>query len=415
MKMIKTIARWSHALQGGTPLFMLLIIFIYASCTSDSELEPAVTEPTGVPVELKGYVAGYEDARKATTRAGVTRAWDVPSGFASSAWFDDKFISVFFAREPYTENSETALSDSYKLDMEEEFFYHSSGNWRVSKTNLTKDKEYYLYGYVPHEKYVSPSIKHKEGSSNYADGAVLTLDSLNAISTDDYCVIVGAKEGTDADTHSGLTRGQFKYKAGTNNFFFLLFDHLYAALNINIKVYGSYAALRTIKLKDLQLKTGSLDTSANPDTVALIKKKTKATITLTTTTAGADPISSVTFAPSAGFESNNAEVAIGSLFHSEEGKALETDYIEGMPYRCYFMAQDITNLILVTTYDVYDTTGNLIRQNCTAENNIVLENLITAQTYALRGRQYTINLTVKPTYLYMLSEPDLDSPTMVVN
>ena len=422
MRVIKNIARWSHAQKGGTQLLMVLISFIsFSACSSDSELEPAVAEPTGVPVELQGYVAGYEDARKAATRAdsetyGVTRAWDVPTGFVSSAWFDDKFISVFFAREPKA--PETVESESYKLDMEEEFFYKSSGNWRVSKTNLTENSSngintYYLYGYVPHEQYVRPSIAHKGGSSDYADGAVLTLDSLNAISTVDYCVIVGAKDGTNADNDNGLTRGQFTYTAGDHNYFFLLFDHLYASMNVNIKVNGVYAALRTIKLKELKLKIGSYDET--PDSIALIKKKTKATITLTQTTEGADPISNVTFAPSAGFESNKADVAVGTLFYSKEGETLGTDNIDDMPYSCYFMAQDITHFILTSTYDIYDKKGNLIREGCTATNTIELADLITAQTYALRGRRYTINMTVNPTYLYMLSEPDLDSPTMVVN
>lgn len=441
MRVIKNIARWRLDLRAGAlwrcaheghrvcyglsfilyPFLFIISLISFSACSSDSELEPAVAEPTGVPVELQGYVAGYEDARKAATRAdsetyGVTRAWEVPSGFASSAWFDDKFISVFFAREPKA--PETVESESYKLDMEEEFFYKSSGNWRVSKTNLTENSSngintYYLYGYVPHEQYVSPSIKHKDGSSNYADGAVLTLDSLNAISTNDYCVIVGAKNGNSADNDNGLTRGQFTYTAGEHNYFFLLFYHLYAAMNVNIKVNGAYAALRTIKLKDLELKTGSYD--ATPDTIALTKKKTMATITLTKTTEGADPISDVTFAASAGYTSNNADVAICSLFHSEKGEELGTGNLTDMPYTCYFMAQDITHFILTSTYDVYDKKGNLIRQNCTAENNIVLADLITAQTYALRGRRYTINMTVNPTYLYMLSEPDLDSPTMVVN
>jgi hypothetical protein len=32
-----------------------------------------------------------------------------------------------------------------------------------------------------------------------------------------------------------------------------------------------------------------------------------------------------------------------------------------------------------------------------------------------RGWKYGINMTVVPTYLYMLSEPDLENPRMVVN
>jgi len=74
----------------------------------------------------------------------------------------------------------------------------------------------------------------------------------------------------------------------------------------------------------------------------------------------------------------------------------------------------VTKIKLISTYDVYDKKGNLIRENCTATNTIDIANLFSGQTETLRGRRYTINLTINPTYLYMLSEPDLNDPTVVV-
>jgi hypothetical protein len=40
--------------------------------------------------------------------------------------------------------------------------------------------------------------------------------------------------------------------------------------------------------------------------------------------------------------------------------------------------------------------------------------LFTEQTTTQRGKRYTVNLTIQPTYLYVLSDPDLDSPTVTV-
>ena len=74
---------------------------------------------------------------------------------------------------------------------------------------------------------------------------------------------------------------------------------------------------------------------------------------------------------------------------------------------------------MTVTYDIYDTNteghpdGNLIRVNCEATNTIPL-NLIDRFTEAERGKKYTLNLAVKPTYLYVMSDPDLNNPTMSV-
>jgi hypothetical protein len=67
-----------------------------------------------------------------------------------------------------------------------------------------------------------------------------------------------------------------------------------------------------------------------------------------------------------------------------------------------------SNLTLVCTYDVYDTNNNLTRQNCKAENKL-------PGGTVNRGEWRTVNLTVNPTYLYMLSEPDLDNPSITMN
>ena len=68
--------------------------------------------------------------------------------------------------------------------------------------------------------------------------------------------------------------------------------------------------------------------------------------------------------------------------------------------------------VLRSTYDVYDTKGNKVRQNCKAENKIDPYILFNKLSNLDRGKKYIINLTVKPTYLYVMSDPDLDNPTV---
>ena len=85
----------------------------------------------------------------------------------------------------------------------------------------------------------------------------------------------------------------------------------------------------------------------------------------------------------------------------------------------HFVPYQVTKLVVTCTYDVYDwdtsknANGNLIRKDCTATNTIPLS-LIDRFTEAERGKKYTLNLAVKPTYLYVMSDPDLNNPTMSV-
>jgi hypothetical protein len=79
------------------------------------------------------------------------------------------------------------------------------------------------------------------------------------------------------------------------------------------------------------------------------------------------------------------------------------------------MPSGITTMILTSVYDVYDKNGNLVRPDCEATNTMVLKDLLTEQTTTQRGKRYTVNMTIQPTYLYMLSEPDLDNPTVTIS
>ena len=368
-------------------------------CSSDEVAAPMAEEST--MVQVLGYVAGYEEpsganeSNRANEANRTNRAWSVPSGY--SLYEEDNSISVFFTQD----GKPTGVGAS----PEEEFFFNNNGSWRVSKKDLAAET-YYLYGYMPFDKSINATISSSAtayDNSSYSTGAVLTIGNLPTISPNDFCVIVGAKNGLDADNDNGLTTGQFAYAAqptetaGKSNYVYLLFDHLYAALRVRMKVYGGYDALRTIKLKELKLKTSVGETAT--------KKKTTATITLAKTLDGSSPISSIVFTPEGDAE------AEGSMYKNDEGMTLTA---ENSTFISHFMPVDVTTFILESTYDVYDKQGNLVRQDCKAENTIRLSKLVTGQTVTRRGARYTINMTIRPTYLYVLSEPDLDNPTVVV-
>ena len=216
-----------------------------------------------------------------------------------------------------------------------------------------------------------------------AEAATLTISNIKPITTDDICIITGVKAADE-----GLKEGQFSWlwPVGDENYkIYILMDHLYAAVLFRLKIDAEYASLRTIKLKTMTLRT---------DYGSVI-----ATISLAHNTTGASPISNVGFAPSGSSEDF-------LVFNSDAGTALDKD--TPVDINTCFAPTLSNNLTMVTTYDVYDRKGNLIRENSTATNK--LPNLD-----AVRGQKVQVNLTVNPTYLYVLSEPDLDNPTIKIN
>lgn len=386
------------------------LVVLMAACTSDvvepevsleqgdTSETPAVEKPSA-PVEgVMSLMSGFDEPY---TR-GWTRAWIPPSGFELYDVGEDKSFSVFFTQNP---DPAAPPAEPY----EEEFFFRSSGKWRVSKTDL-EDKTYYLYGYAPRDysANVTASIEKLSGEGKtYADGAVLTLSNLPTATADDVCVIIGAKNGNSADDDGGLTKGDFAYVAKPtegddkgSNYVFLLLDHLYASLDISMKVDAKYNTLRTIKLKKLKLQTST--------DLGMVKKKTNVIITLKS---GANPIESVVFNPT-GDEVADLNMA------PEEGKVLSTtpqDFIG------YFMPAGVNTLVLTSTYDVYDKDtsvnpeGNLVREDCTATNTLVLSEGFDGISLAARGKKYQVTMKIQPTYLYVMSDPDLNNPEVVIN
>lgn len=374
-------------------LIGLICLMGLIGCSKDETTEPKSEKST--EVQLMSCVTEYDEANR-TNRAnepnGVTRGWLPPTNYSLYELDSEQSISVFFTQPANSGD--------------ERFFFTNSGKWRVSGEGLSAGT-YNLYGYVPHDKSINTTVSMLDNSSSFADGAVLKLTNVPTVTPADLCVMIAAKNGKDdynanADySVTSLKPGDFQYVApgGTGgNYVYLLFDHLFSALRVQMRVQGDYATRRTIKLKKLRLQASVGNTPT--------KKKTSITITLNKTTDGTNPITNVIFTPT------GTEISDGVIVESKDGIELTTAF---QPFQSHFMPAGVTKLNLISTYDVYDRKGNLIRLNDEAINTIDIQELFSGQTQALRGRRYTINMTINPTYLYMLSEPDLDNPTVTIN
>ena len=428
-------------------LIAFLATVIFAGCSDDSnELLPDSPDPTesekGLTMDLSASAPDYVDAAKVGediqngAREMTTRSWTPPSGyFLYGGIYDDngnpyvnftdisltnKSIDAYFTRA--TGDEPGNFGSSTPAYLTRDFYpYHarlryknSTGKWELSirkvDPEIVPGGDYYVYGFIPSDAADDATISDE---SNYALGATLTIKGLRTAGYD-ACVIIGAKEGPDEDHDNGLTAGDFKFYLDTGtrivdgkkvinpNYLYLLFDHLGSALTIGIKVDGDYNTLRTIKLKQLTLQTATES--------GLMTEKADVVVTLNGNNTGTNPITTLTYTQTGAVP----EVGKGGtpVYQSDNGKELTTSYQSFLSH--FLPIDDVTKVVVTCTYDVYDKKENLLHKDCKATNTIRLSDIIPYFPGVQRGWKYGINMTVVPTYLYVLSDPDLDNPTMIV-
>lgn len=282
------------------------------------------------------------------------------------------------------------------------FIYEEGSNdvWRTKA--YLQDGGYFFYGYMPNVSASSVNVVPTR-ENNVQTGATITLNGLNAAMPDDICVIEGVKPysgSTLPNMSDGI--GTFGYTASDNpvDNFYVLASHIYAGLEINMKLDATYANLRKIKLRSI-----SLTPYVKESETYKVAKKINATITITR---GGVPESDPKTAVSVAFTtSSETTTSSPAVLYGVEGKELTTTGEEFLACLCPHLSTD-TKYVMETHYDVYDKEDNLIRENQSAQNTLTLPQLT-------RGTKHVVNITVNPTYLYVLSDPDLDNPTFKIS
>lgn len=427
-------------------IIALMAAVLLAACSNDSnELVPDTPEQAeeekGLTMGMSASAPDFVDAAEAGSMAREnllgapvmqTRSWVPPSGyFLYSELYDShgniyenfadadlsqRSIDAFFTRDKANE-PEYAPSGSDYYKTKDYYPYHgrlrymsSIDKWRLSIRKVdpavVPAGAYYVYGFIPGDAADDATLVKLSGD-DYKNGAKLTIKGLRTAGYD-ACVIIGAKEGPDIDHDNGLVAGDFKFMLNTTivppaedpeNYLYLLFDHLGSALSISIKVDGTYNTLRTIKLKQLALQTAT--------ETGLMAEKADVEVTLNHNDMGTNPITTLTYTPT-GTSGTGTPV-----FQTDDGLTLTTGYKSFLSH--FLPISGVTKVVVTCTYDIYDKKGNLIRKDSKATNTVRLSDIIAYFPGVERGWKYGINMTVVPTYLYMLSEPDLEDPRMVVN
>ena len=392
-------------------LIGLTSLVVFAGCSKDEQgTGMGQSHEEGTGIEARPYVTEYEEMYATRTWEAPTRAaWTPPSPYVS---YNDLTHKGLNQKDLSLESIGVFFSKDDAEPMEGIFFYQNS-KWHLKN----KDNEdvnagdYYLYGYIPREDAKSASIVP---NGTYSNGAVLTIKELNSLTQSDVCIIVGAKEGTDDQTVTGLQTGSFLTHlnptsgVGNHNYIFLLFEHLYSALRFNFTIDASYADLRTIKIRKLEL------VSYSDDNGGIVRAKYDAVITLQKTTGASPIVGNVHFIP----DENSAPVAPKEIYNWHENPANYVTLTTSTPstFMACFVPGENTYFKLRTTYDVFDREDVLIRQECQAENTIDLRNSFDqALLSASRGHCFSYTIKVQPTYAYQLSNNDIDNPELKIS
>ena len=267
--------------------------------------------------------------------------------------------------------------------------------WTNAGLSVKENTQYYLYGFMDAADNVQGSIDYY--NSDYANGADLTLSGLPVFTTDDIRVVVGVKKVTAAesvDNYTPATEGHYDYKTtiDSENYLNLLMAHLYMKLRLQFCVDKDYYALRRIHLKSVTLKS-----TYGATVTATIRLRDRYGLTDHVDYLESETPSEQTYQL---LSDANLDLASETAVKTELPQTVDCPH-------CLFDDSG-TYLSITCTYDVYDTEGNKVRENCTATNKI--KSLIKGP-----GIAKTLTLTVAPTYLYVLSDKDLNNPTIKVN
>lgn len=366
-------------------LISMAFVLLLTGCSSDSEQNSR-------PMRDMNLVLGaqnYTDATDATTRGSLPDNYVLYDNMTPRVPMDFAMIRAF-------------MTHDINIDFQGDFTYRKVDDKYVWNSKVPLDEgTYYVYGFMPSSEvnkvHLVPLLNSGNSTTVYSNGAVMTITGLSAVTACDPCVIVGVKGApTNTEMPDLADRlGYYDFNAdktidGGGEYIYLLIDHLYAGLYLRMDINSTYNELRTIKITKLTLKA---------------KHVKNADMTVTMKQGDATSLNSIGIAP---YRTVGDEITI----YDGEERELKVNETENFMACILPILEDTDNreYEMKTTYNVYDRKGNLI-----GPRTVVNALTIPASKTLSRGQYYTFNLTVNPTYIYVLSEPDLDNPMVVIN
>ena len=272
----------------------------------------------------------------------------------------------------FVTHSTTATEGLFKYEGE-------SSSWMTQLKLKSGARTYQLFGYMPDNAEFVSSI-----SNMNENGAVLHIEQMPPIDTEDFCIVTGVRQADNASDETAAVRGafSFNYNSQYENYINLFLDHLYSHIIFSMKVGDDYDAVRTIKIKSMKLQVADIS-HYNVD------------VTLTKDVG----ISSVAHSSVAGTGTRELPIRNEEITLTTNYKTVCSGYIIPATTTLF------DKLSLVIEYDIYDKRGNKVAER-TATNA-----LATPLEELQRGEERTLQINIDPSYLYDLS---LNDPPIVV-
>lgn len=298
------------------------------------------------------------------------------------------------------------------------FSYDSEkGVWVTKNARVDPDVPYEIFGFTPVSAVPQSSITGYSIDGSFGSTPKLTLSNVPAVLNKELSVIVGvgqcpaksggvwSDENAVSEAKKDATLGQFSFTGRSGvykptgddikderNIAFFLMQRLFAEFDFQFKINEDYDKLRKIVVKSVTLKTNYAE-SVNVGVTFANGNET-------------DPIQNVLFTPTG----SSAEANLVTSESHANGLTLTTS-AQSIPGFFTPTGSTAPTFSLEVTYDVYvknpsetDESKLLVRPNCKAVNTF------SGITNVARGTKYQINVEVKPTYLYQLSDKDLNNP-----
>jgi len=273
-------------------------------------------------------------------------------------------------------NDGTKSEGSFIYRNETATHYWTAQNLKVKPGTRT----FWLYGYMPAVEGITGEILGERK---------LKLSGIQPISPHDICIVTGVKV---YESSVLPLRGTFAFEYKNSDYndvtvLNLLLEHMLGHVDFKFKIGSRYSQLRKIKVKSLTIKTTSkssisaeINLPANTEDVVSISYSAEGANKKYETMLLASTAPSILLTTSG--------VSVGSGINVAVGTGLSE------------------NFVLESEYEVYDLKNKLLSTR-KASNNL-------SGVLPVMGQKKEVVLTVEPTYLYQLSDDDLNNPEVTI-
>lgn len=295
-----------------------------------------------------------------------------------------------------------------------------SSKW---KSNI-RVKKYYEEMEVMHNVFAILTGRdvYNKISTSLTDASepVLTISSVPAICASNIMVSSGAS----LQAAGGNTLAKGSYSAhlardagdSKNHQMNFIMDNIMCGLNVKFNIGTTYNDLRDIILKSVTISSSDENTG-----------KYEVVVKFTNTDTGAQ-VTGMTAQGSSKIEYTVSKDTDDYIITDSDHSVLGGKGYKGMilttaaqPFMSCYMVPELANsktklqnLTMTVTYDVFDKTGFRTRKDQTATNKLGNVLLDGENSLVKANNMINLTVTVAPTYLYQLSDADLDNPGLTI-